>query len=600
MKFDEMTKEELIDYINSLNENQNGKYGLVWDKEKEPEQIVVDCDRFIPILKSENKMNLDNNGENNILIEGDNFHSLSVLNYTHKESIDVIYIDPPYNTGNRDFMYNDKYVDPEDGYRHSKWLNFMEKRLKLARNLLKQDGFIAISIDDNEQSQLKLLCDKVFGENNYLNTISVKAKASSGASGGGEDKKLKKNIEYILLYSKNRYECDLDFPVAKVPLYELIQEKRENGISWSYTSVMYKYGNKEHVADTKDGKGEKIELYRVTDFEIKSVSEISKLDNISEEEVYNKYINDIFTTENAQTSIRQRVIDAVGEEDEYYIARYVPVSGRNKGKVTEVGFIGKSKRLVSYLKHTCSIEEDGVYKLDKKGTLWDDLSWSSVSSEGGVPFPAGKKPISLLKRIIAMYPSNDSTILDFFAGSGSTGHATLELNEEDGGNRKFILCTNNENNICEDITYKRLANVVNGYGKKKGLNGSLKFFKTDFVNYEGTRDQLYYDLTEKCIPMLCVKSDTYELIEKNKEFIIYSNKDKTEYSCVYFDIFGESYDKFIEKVKNIKEHKNLYIFSLSEYVNEENFKGISNYNIEPIPYKILDLYKNVVKMSKEN
>ena len=100
--------------------------------------------------------------------------------------------------------------------------------------------------------------------------------------------------------------------------------------------------------------------------------------------------------------------------------------------------------------------------------------------------------------------------------------------------------------------------------------------------------------------MLCVKSDTYELVEKNKEFIIYSNKDKTDYSCVYFDIFGESYDKFIEKVKNIKEHKNLYIFSLSEYVNEENFTGISNYNIEPIPYKILDLYKNVVKMSKEN
>ena len=114
------------------------------------------------------------------------------LNYTHRESIDVIYIDPPYNTGNKDFIYNDKYVDIEDGYRHSKWLNFMSKRLKLARNLLKEDGFIAISIDDNELYQLKLLCDKIFGEMNYINTISVNAKNNAGASGGGEDTSLKK------------------------------------------------------------------------------------------------------------------------------------------------------------------------------------------------------------------------------------------------------------------------------------------------------------------------------------------------------------------------------------------------------------------------
>ena len=136
MNFEEMTKDELIQYINNLNEERNGKYGLVWDKEKEPEQIVVDCDKYIPVLKEDKEKNIDNGGIENILIEGDNFHSLSVLNYTHKETIDIIYIDPPYNTGNEDFMYNDKYVDVEDGYRHSKWLNFMQKRLKLARNLL--------------------------------------------------------------------------------------------------------------------------------------------------------------------------------------------------------------------------------------------------------------------------------------------------------------------------------------------------------------------------------------------------------------------------------------------------------------------------------
>lgn len=174
------------------------------------------------------------------------------------------------------------------------------------------------------------------------------------------------------------------------------------------------------------------------------------------------------------------------------------------------------------------------------------------------------------------------------------------MNKEDGGNRKFILCTNDESNICSDITYPRIKNCLQGTKTIEAMDGTLKFFKTRFVDNHGTRDQLYYDLTEKCIPMLCVKSDTYELVEKNKEYAIYSNKDKSEYSCVYFDIFGESYDEFINKIKQIDEHKNLYIFSLSEYVNEDNFKGIKNYSIEPIPYKILDLYKNVVKMSKES
>lgn len=168
MNFDKMTKEDLVQYIKDLNEEQNGKYGLIWDKEREPEQIVEECDKYIPVLKEEKNKDIDNGGENNILIEGDNFHSLSVLNYTHKESVDVIYIDPPYNTGNQDFIYNDKFVDAEDGYRHSKWMNFMQKRLKLAKQLLKEDGIIMISIDDNEYAQLKILCDKIFGEHNKL------------------------------------------------------------------------------------------------------------------------------------------------------------------------------------------------------------------------------------------------------------------------------------------------------------------------------------------------------------------------------------------------------------------------------------------------
>ena len=191
-------------------------------------------------------------------------------------------------------------------------------------------------------------------------------------------------------------------------------------------------------------------------------------------------------------------------------------------------------------------------------------------------------------------------VLDFFAGSGSTGHAVLEQNKEDNGNRKFILCTNNENNICEEITYKRLYNVINGYDKHEALGNNLRYFKTEFVDNVGTRDQLYYDLTEKCIPMLCVKGNTFDKVVSNNEFAIFTNNDKSKYSCVYFDIFGLKYDDFINKIKDIKEEKLLYIFTLGDYVNTDNLKGIDNYTIEPIPYKIVELYKKVVKMSKED
>lgn len=197
MNFEEMSKEELIGYINSMNNTETGKYGLIWDNEREPETIVEECDKYIPILKEEKEKNIKGKGANNILIEGDNFHSLSVLNYTHKEAIDVIYIDPPYNTGSEDFMYNDKFVDLEDGYRHSKWLNFMKKRLKLARNLLKEDGVIFISIGIDEVAQLKLLTESIFGANCFLGMVTRRTKTTSFRGNYFAPR-----VDYILCYSK--------------------------------------------------------------------------------------------------------------------------------------------------------------------------------------------------------------------------------------------------------------------------------------------------------------------------------------------------------------------------------------------------------------
>ena len=212
--------------------------------------------------------------------------------------------------------------------------------------------------------------------------------------------------------------------------------------------------------------------------------------------------------------------------------------------------------------------------------------FGNIRQEGGIAFNSGKKPIKMLKELINYHPSKNAVILDFFAGSGSTGHAVMELNEEDKGKRKFILCTNNEvsnkmqkayikankltekefehikekpneswkqytneNGICTSVTYPRMKNVIEGYKGKPGLKGTLRYYNTEFVENNVTRDQIYYDLTEKCIPMLCIKEDTYKEIEKTEEYTIYSNNEENKYTCVYFDTIGNRYDEFIEKVK---------------------------------------------------
>ena len=159
-KYANFSHEELVAEIKRLKKNK--KYGLVWEHKKE--QVIEDFETQQPYLKEVTEKRIENApGEpTNLIIEGDNFEALSVLNYTHAGKVDVIYIDPPYNTGNKDFIYNDNYVDSEDEFRHSKWLSFMEPRLKLAKNLLCENGFICLSIDENEVATLNLLCDYIF------------------------------------------------------------------------------------------------------------------------------------------------------------------------------------------------------------------------------------------------------------------------------------------------------------------------------------------------------------------------------------------------------------------------------------------------------
>ena len=449
----------------------------------------------------------------NLYIEGDNLEVLKLLQNSYMGKVKMIYIDPPYNTGN-DFVYHDEfYIDSdeyddhnkfEDGTRfwkntdnngrfHSDWCSMIYSRLMIARSLLTEDGVIFISIDDNEQRNLKNICDEVFNEKNFINIVSVSTKNTAGASGGGEDKRLKKNIEYILIYAKN-YNTFRGFDKVYVykELSELIEQYKEDGSSWKYTSVLVESGKKEYVCSTVDGEGNEIKIYKRNNPVIKSVGQLAKEERVTEKEIYKKYGYNIFQTTNAQTSIRDRVINARIEnhiEEDLISIEYIPRSGKNKGKIYEQFYKGEKCRLFVWLRDT-SEEINGIlYKKDTLGTLWDVVGETkNLTKEGGVAFPNGKKPVYLITKLCQMQTSNDDIVLDFFSGSATTAHAVIKSNSEDGMNRKFIMVQLPENvdedsleandglfkNICE-IGKERIRRA----GKKIKENSPLTTQKLD-------------------------------------------------------------------------------------------------------------------------
>lgn len=261
----------------------------------------------------------------NLIIKGNNLIALSSLLKRYEGKVKCIYIDPPYYFDEKKeedtFLYN-------SNFKLSTWLNFMKTRLELANKFLTDDGFIFVQISDDGYAYLKVIMDEIFGNDKYVNTIIVKSKASSGASGGGEDKKLKKNVEYILIYGNENSTLTTQF--IKTPLYRYIEEREEDGKSFAYTNVILDIGEEHYIGETVDGYGDTIKLYEMKNYKSISVKKLAKQENCSEEEIYNKYIDKIYTTENAQTSIRDRVREKVSNDVDFVIARYVPVSGEKK------------------------------------------------------------------------------------------------------------------------------------------------------------------------------------------------------------------------------------------------------------------------------
>ncbi len=572
---DEYTKEELIKELQLLKKQK--KYGLVW--EDHVEEVAERCKTEAPILVAKkDKQIKDKDKPTNILIEGDNYHALQVLNYTHKGKINVIYIDPPYNTGNKDFIYNDHYVDKEDNFRHSKWLSFMESRLRLAKKLLKKDGVIFISIDDNEMAQLKLLCNGIFGEENFITNFIWRKKRGGGRGNGI----VIPQTEYIFVYALNiqrihPFEKELsEYKLKKYKYRDLFGKYAREGLdhhspkgAYERKTLQYKLriGNKKIYCPTGQWLWSRAR--------IKKELNNFKINNKKQREY--KYLDIILDNKK-----RWRAYKKIRLDDGDIIRKEVALS-----------FIDNS----SMTTNASAFEIKKIFK----ETVFNY-----------------SKPKDLMKYLVK-FKGRDSTILDFMAGSGTTGHAVLDLNKEDGGNRKFILCTNNELNglekelrekglseeeieehgICRRITHKRIEKVMKGYttpnGKKvKGLGGSLEYFKTEFVDVENidkVSDKKKLEFTYEAGQMIALKEDAFKEVAKNKFYQIFTDE-KDKFVGIYF---RENLEKLAEMEKKILDKKDvkLYLFSYGVNDYKKDYTEYKNVTVKDIPEPILKIYKRL-------
>ena len=398
-----------------------------------------------------------------LLIEGDNLHALTALSYTHAGRVDVIYIDPPYNTGNKDFKYNDRFVDREDAYRHSKWLSFMAKRLRLARTLLAETGVIFISIDDNEQAQLKLLCNEVFGEENFVANVIWQKNFSPKSSA----KHFSDSHEYVLSYCKS-------IDLFKLNLLQRSDEQIKN----------YKNPDNDPRGPWTSGDLAARNHYSLGLYQI--ITPAGRIINGPPKGSYWRY---------SKESLESLITD------------------------NRIWF-GSDGTGVPRIKRFLSEVQSGI----TPQTIWPHTEAGNTqeakkevlavfgNDEGFFTTP---KPLKLLNRILQLSTQKHSLILDFFAGSGTTLHAVMALNAEDGGTRQCILVTNNENRIAEKVCYERNRRVIAGYTKPNGepvaglKNNHLHYYRTGFVGRERTLANKRA-LVRAATALLCVKEGCFE------------------------------------------------------------------------------------------
>lgn len=531
--------------------NEKKRYGLVW--EEKPEDVEEQLREKLPVLKEvEERRILSDDAEspNHILIEGDNLHALTALTYTHEGKVDVIYIDPPYNTGNKDFVYNDSFVDVEDGYRHSKWLSFMSKRLRIAKKLLSDKGVIFISIDDNEQANLKLLCDEVFGEKNFQGHIHWRRRHNQP---NDKTKMIGLVTEHILVYSKN-HEVLKETGVGKIPLTAKFTNP-DNDPKGPWASKPWKTG-----AD-QSGTRYSIVSPKGIVFEEEWMGDL---------ETYNKFLSEgrIYFTNNGNGLPRKKYYQSEREDE--------------------------GQCATNWWSHEQFGHNQGA----------NDLLTSIFGEKNKFSNP---KPVELLNGIINVSLRNNRNIiiLDFFAGSGTTLHATMQLNAEDGGKRQCIMVTNNENKICEEVTYERNKRVINGYTTPKGeqveglKNNNLRYYKTEFVERERTPRNMR-QLVSAATDLLCIKENLYDeksefgALKLKPQIARYFVKGSKQMLVIYRE---ETIERFVEEIEKMEvaEKIKIYLFSPGRYAfDDEFFRVQDKVTLCALPAAIYDAYQLVL------
>lgn len=560
------TKARLIERVKSLEGLTNDErsallellrtekaYGLVW--ENKPEDVEERLRDELPVLvEDETKRIISDSPDapNHALIEGDNLEALTTLAYTHAGKIDVIYIDPPYNTGNKDFVYNDAFVDSEDAYRHSKWLSFMSKRLRIAKKLLSDCGVIFISIDDNEQANLKLLCDDVFSEKNFIAQLIWQKK-----KGGGNDSKyVATEHEYVLLYAKNTSSLNNIFiPYGQDYLSRYKEKDSEGRFFWD--TFKRKSGKQYYPIQCPDGSilqyeenGEPISWLR---------SEPRFLSDLKKGEA--------------------RIIK-VGEKWTVHFKQRQPAGYKPRSLMNDVG--------------TTSSGADKLKDIFNKTHVFEN------------PKPNG------LIEFLLKFGSESSNVLDFFAGSGTTLHAVMQLNAEDGGQRQCILVTNNENGICENVTYERNKRVINGYTKPNGDHveglhaNNLRYYRTAYVPREPSH-QVRKEQARALTDLLCIKENVYDekkafggLSLAGKEQLIRYFADDARQMLLIYDT--RVVPHVVNEIAKMPDGVNvkIYVFADGSYPYTADFESVLNkITLVAMPYSMNKALHNVLPVQDD-
>ncbi len=581
-----LTDDERAALLGLLNETKT--YGLVW--EDKPEEVEERLRTELPVLKEVKSRAIiapvssdsggvtsciSNNYPNHILIEGDNLEALTTLTYTHEGKIDVIYIDPPYNTGNKDFVYNDSFVDSEDSYRHSKWLSFMSRRLRIAKKLLSDRGVIFISIDDNELANLKLLCDQIFGERNFVSKFDWRKK-----TGANDAKDIAVITESIICYCKDKRLC-LDHKIWKRDIAS--RNDKRFKLEDEFVADRGRY-----YLDTLDRGG--LSYSDSLNYGIEAPD-----GGIIFPHGRSSYINDGWIWKWSKSKIKW------GLDNGFLV--FVK-SSKSKG----------SKYTIKYKVYEL-VDNEGK-KREQIGRAFSNLILEPINQMGNLensdlfdgilPFN-NPKPLGLLKYLLSTIKFE--TILDFFAGSGTTLHAVMQLNAEDGGKRQCILCTNNENGICENVTYERNKRVIEGYTKPNGeyveglRDNNLRYYRTDFVGRRRTPQNMRR-LMLLSSDMLCIKENLYT------EHDVFGDIPTLENGFRYFAagkkqmliVYNEEaiYDLIDAiEVMDVEAPIIVYVFSPGNDAWNMEFESVSEkVRLTALPAAIYNAYKRVLPKPK--